>query len=42
MGVEMPIAQATHRVLFEGADVTEVIAGLLERAPRPELTGMEA
>lgn len=42
MGVEMPIAQATHRVLFEGANVTEVIADLLERAPRPELTGMEA
>ena len=42
MGVEMPIAQATHRVLFEGANVTEVIAGLLERAPRPELTGLEA
>ncbi len=42
MGVEMPIAQATHKVLFEGANVTEVIADLLERAPRPELTGMEA
>ena len=41
MGVEMPIAQATHRVLFEGANVTEVIADLLERAPRPELTGLE-
>ena len=42
MDVEMPIAQATHRVLFEGANVAEVVAGLLERAPRPELTGMEA
>ena len=42
MGVEMPIAHATHRVLFEGAKVTEVISDLLERAPRPELTGMEA
>lgn len=42
MGVEMPIAQATHRVLFERAKVTEVIAELLGRAPRPELSDLEA
>ncbi len=42
LDVEMPIAQATHRVLFDGAKVTEVISDLLERAPRPELTGLEA
>ena len=41
MGVEMPIAQATHRVLFERAKVTEVIAELLGRAPRPELGDLE-
>ena len=41
LDVEMPIAQATHRVLFEGVAVSDVIAELLGRAPRPERTGME-
>ncbi|MBI4329474.1 MAG: NAD(P)-dependent glycerol-3-phosphate dehydrogenase [Chloroflexi bacterium] len=36
LGVEMPIAEATNRVLFEGLDPREALEGLLARAPRPE------
>ena len=36
LGVEMPIAQATHRVLFEGTSVERAISELLGRAPSPE------
>ncbi|PKB83527.1 MAG: glycerol-3-phosphate dehydrogenase [SAR202 cluster bacterium Io17-Chloro-G9] len=34
--VEMPIAQATYRVLFEGLSPQEAIAELMERPPRSE------
>ena len=34
--VEMPITNATYRVLFEGVPLKQAIADLLERTPRPE------
>ena len=34
--VEMPIAHQVYRVLYEGADAREAIAGLMLRDPRPE------
>ena len=36
LGVEMPIAQATYRVLFEGLDLKQAVAELLGRPPRAE------
>ena len=36
LGVDMPIAQATHRVLFEDLDLKQAIAELLGRPPRAE------
>ncbi len=35
-GVEMPIVNAVHRILFEGAPVAEAVRELMTRAPRPE------
>ena len=35
-GIEMPITQATHRVLFEDVALDQAIAELLGRPPRPE------
>src|SRR5687768_7080487 len=35
-GVEMPIAEAVHSVLFEGRPVREAIVGLMTREPRSE------
>ncbi|MGN6484463.1 MAG: NAD(P)H-dependent glycerol-3-phosphate dehydrogenase, partial [Thermomicrobiales bacterium] len=37
MGVEMPIADALHAILFEGRDVATAIESLLLRAPAPEI-----
>jgi glycerol-3-phosphate dehydrogenase (NAD(P)+) len=36
LGVEMPIAQAAHRVLFEGLSPQEAVAELMGRPPRSE------
>jgi len=36
LNVEMPIAQVTQRVLFEGLPAKEAIAELMGRPPRPE------
>ena len=36
-GVEMPIVNAVHRILFEGAPVAEGVRELMSRAPRAEL-----
>ena len=35
-GVEIPIAEAMHSVLFDGVSLDRAISELLERAPRPE------
>lgn len=35
-GVEMPITQAVHRVLFENQDVFAAISDLMTRDPKPE------
>ena len=36
LGVEMPITQATHQVLFDGLSPQEAIVQLMERPPRSE------
>ncbi|MCH7713687.1 MAG: NAD(P)-dependent glycerol-3-phosphate dehydrogenase [Chloroflexi bacterium] len=36
LDVEMPIAQTTHRVLFEGLSPQDAVAQLMERPPRSE------
>jgi len=36
VGVDLPIASAVHRVLFEGQSPREAIAGLMQRELRPE------
>ena len=36
LDVEMPITEATHRILFEGLDPKQAVAELLGRAPQPE------
>ena len=36
MGVEMPIAQATYRVLFDNLPIEQAISQLMGRAPVPE------
>jgi glycerol-3-phosphate dehydrogenase (NAD(P)+) len=38
-GVEMPITEAIHAVLFEGLDPIEGISQLMSRAPKPERVG---
>ena len=40
LGVEMPIAEATYKVLFEGIDVRQAASELMGRAPRSELPDM--
>jgi len=37
LGIEMPIANATHSVLFEGASPTDVIRELMGRTLQPEV-----
>jgi len=37
--VEMPIATAVNKVLFEGLDPREAIAQLMSREPKPERVG---
>ena len=37
MGIEMPIADAAYRCLYEGADVQETIAALMRRDPSTEV-----
>jgi glycerol-3-phosphate dehydrogenase (NAD(P)+) len=39
--VDMPLTQATYRVLFQGLDPREAVAGLMGRAPRPEWSGIQ-
>ena len=36
LGVEMPIAQATYKVLFKDVALDQAISELLGRPPRPE------
>ena len=36
-GVEMPITEAVHAVLFEGKDVLNAISELMTREPKPEV-----
>ena len=38
-GVEMPIAQSVHAVLFEGKDVIHALTDLMTRDPKPEREG---
>lgn len=40
LGVEMPIARATYRVVFEGLDPKQAVAELMGRPPRAESEGM--
>lgn len=42
LGVEMPIAQATYRVLFEDLAPSKALAVLMERAPRAELEALRS
>jgi glycerol-3-phosphate dehydrogenase (NAD(P)+) len=35
-GVEMPIVEGVHRILYEGSDPREELAGIMARQPRPE------
>jgi glycerol-3-phosphate dehydrogenase (NAD(P)+) len=42
LGVEMPITQVTHDVLFEGLEIRQGIADLMGREPVPEWSGMSA
>jgi glycerol-3-phosphate dehydrogenase (NAD(P)+) len=37
LGIDMPIADATHAVLFEGADPSQVIRELMVRTLQPEV-----
>ena len=37
MGIEMPIAEAAYRVLYEGANVQDTIADLMRRDPSTEV-----
>jgi glycerol-3-phosphate dehydrogenase (NAD(P)+) len=37
LGIDMPIANATHAVLFEGADPSQVISELMVRTLQPEV-----
>jgi glycerol-3-phosphate dehydrogenase (NAD(P)+) len=36
LGVEMPIVEATHQILFEGLELNEAVARLMGRPPRSE------
>ena len=36
-GVEMPITEMTHRVLFEGLSPQQALVELMRRAPQPEV-----
>ena len=36
LGVEMPIVEATHQVLFEGLELSEAVGRLMGRPPRSE------
>lgn len=40
MEVEMPITEATYRVLFQGLDPHQAVIELLGRAPQPEWAGV--
>jgi glycerol-3-phosphate dehydrogenase (NAD(P)+) len=40
LGVEMPIAQATYQVLFEGVAPKQAVAALMGRPPRSEWGGI--
>ena len=39
-GVDMPITQAAYDVLFDDADIHQVVSELMGRAPSPEWVGM--
>jgi glycerol-3-phosphate dehydrogenase (NAD(P)+) len=41
LGVELPIVEQMHRVLFEGASPLDAIARLMEREPRHELADQQ-
>ncbi|MBI4298890.1 MAG: NAD(P)-dependent glycerol-3-phosphate dehydrogenase [Chloroflexi bacterium] len=42
LGVEMPITETTHKVLFKGLDPKQAAAELMGRAPRTEWAGIRA
>jgi len=39
-GVEMPIVEMAHRVLFEGLEPRRAVVELMLRQPKHELTGI--
>ena len=41
LGVEMPLAQATYKVLYQDLDPRQAVVELMGRPPRPELEGTE-
>ncbi len=41
LGVEMPIAHMVGRVLYNGMKPEEMVRGLMGRAPRAELHGLD-
>lgn len=41
LNVEMPITEATYRVLFQGLDPHQAVVELLGRAPQPEWAGVQ-
>jgi glycerol-3-phosphate dehydrogenase (NAD(P)+) len=41
-GVEMPITEAVHSVLFEGKDAIDALTDLMARDPKPEAEALEA
>ncbi len=40
LGVEMPITERTHKVLFEGLDVRQAVAELMGRGAKREMAGV--
>ena len=40
-GIEVPITEAVHAVLFDARPIAEAMQALLTRAPRTEFYGMQ-
>jgi glycerol-3-phosphate dehydrogenase (NAD(P)+) len=40
LGVEMPITNEVHAVLYEGREAREAVVALMSRPPRGEFEGM--
>ncbi|MQF48363.1 NAD(P)-dependent glycerol-3-phosphate dehydrogenase [SAR202 cluster bacterium AC-647-N09_OGT_505m] len=41
LNVDMPLTQAISTVLFQGMDPRQAVIGLMDRAPRPEWSGIQ-